>query len=282
MGLLIVLIVIVIGLLYFISKQVRENKTRLQVGLADLEALKNKVNELDAILQNNRSVNIQDLMNKQNLQFSGDMYEEDINLDDDNEITNDNEEFNFYNKERLENTDLDVDEDIDVDDDVNDDDVDDDVNDDINDDDVDEDVNEDVDEDDDDVNEDDEDIDEDVDEGDVDEGDVDEGDVDEGDEDVGEDEVEKGNEVQDENGSEGVGGEDEEEVSSDKLEGDNILKNLVIEESTEKKKIKKKHKQPSKKAKEYPVGYQLVSEHDDCNYEVTLDKKNRARWKRIA
>ena len=49
MGLLIVLIVIVIGLLYFISKQVRENKTRLQVGLADLEALKNKVNELDTI-----------------------------------------------------------------------------------------------------------------------------------------------------------------------------------------------------------------------------------------
>jgi hypothetical protein len=263
MGLLIVLIVIVIGLLYFISKQVRENKTRLQVGLADLESLKNKVSELDTILQNNRPVDIQDLLNKQNLQFGGEMYEEDVNLNDINEETNLDNHIHFNNE--------DVDED-DEDEDVDEDEEDEEDVDEEDEEDVDEEDEEDVDEED--VDE--EDVDEAVDEEAVDEA-IDEEAVDEvNEEEVNEEEVNE--EVTDEEVNEEV--TDEENIDVSKLEGDEMLKNVVIDENSEKN--KRKHKQPSNKAKEFPVGYQLVSEYDECNYEVTLDKNGRARWKRLA
>lgn len=69
-GLLVILIVILIGLVYFMSKQVRENDTKLKINIKDLEALRNKVAEMDALL------NAQFHQGEQ-IQFDGEMFERD-------------------------------------------------------------------------------------------------------------------------------------------------------------------------------------------------------------
>jgi hypothetical protein len=87
-GLLIILIVILIGLVYFMSKQVRENDTKLKINIKDLEALRNKVAEMDALLNTQ-------FHQDQQIQFDGEMFEreeqeltqevadeEDVDLDD--------------------------------------------------------------------------------------------------------------------------------------------------------------------------------------------------------
>ena len=69
-GLLVILIVILIGLVYFMSKQVRENDTKLKINIKDLEALRNKVAEMDGLL------NAQ-FHQGEEIQFDGEMFERD-------------------------------------------------------------------------------------------------------------------------------------------------------------------------------------------------------------
>lgn len=98
-GLLIILVVILIGLVYFMSKQVRENDTKLKINIKDLEALRNKVLELDNILHSQ-------MHQQQPLNFNNGMFEEEkVDLDADFDV--------------VENSDLvnesDSDESVDVD-----------------------------------------------------------------------------------------------------------------------------------------------------------------------
>ena len=98
-GLLIILVVILIGLVYFMSKQVRENDTKLKINIKDLEALRNKVLELENILHSQ-------MHQQQPLNFNNGMFEEEkVDLDADFDV--------------VENSDLvnesDSDESVDVD-----------------------------------------------------------------------------------------------------------------------------------------------------------------------
>ena len=269
MGLLIVLIVIVIGLLYFISKQVRDNKTRLNVGLADLESLKSKVAELDSGHQP-RQLNYEQIINDQNLQFGGNMFagdeEEDVDLNDVNERHNDDVDVDEEDED--EDVDVDEDEDENVDEDE-DEDVDEDEN-------VDEDEDEDVD-----VDEDeDENVDEDEKDVDVEEEGID---VEEEGVDVNEGDNVDGDEVPDSNLEDGgnVLETESEDHDVDVGEGEDVKNIELGSSSSASTPSKRRHKQPADKAKDYPVGYKVVSEFDDCTYEVVLDARNRARWKRL-
>jgi len=84
-GLLIILVVILIGLVYFMSKQVRENDTKLKINIKDLEALRNKVLELDNILRSQ-------MHQQQPLNFNNGMFEEEkVDLDADFDIVENND-----------------------------------------------------------------------------------------------------------------------------------------------------------------------------------------------
>jgi len=236
-GLLIILIGIVIGLLYFISKRVRDNETKVQINTKDIKALQKKLVEIEDNTQQQLPAGLNQFMGGDIPPFTGEMYEQ---------PQDDNEDDGEWDK----NIDLDDDEGVvDVDDvletvGVNDEDVEEQVaqSDEVVEDEIEGDN-----------------VDEVVEEEDVDE--VAEEKVDE----VAEEEVD---EVVEENVDEVVA---EEEQPTTKEE----------EAVVEKRGKNKKFKAPSTKAKEFDVGYQMVSEYDDNTYEVVLDSRNRPRWKRL-
>ena len=244
-GLLIILVVILIGLVYFMSKQVRENDTKLKINIKDLEALRNKVLELDNILHSQ-------IHQQQPLDFNNGMFEEEkVDLDADFDV--------------VENSDLvnesDSDESVDVDE----------VN--LEEDEV---LNQEetdvVQEETNDVHEEEvvaeEETEEVVNEEDVvnvsTEEDVSEEDTD----------VVQGEELL----------ETEENASApEETENDSEIEDVTDKVEALLAKTKKiRFKQPSSKAKEFDVGYRMESEHDGQTYEVVLDSRNRPRWKRMS
>ena len=99
-GLLIILVVILIGLVYFMSKQVRENDTKLKINIKDLEALRNKVLEIDNILHSQ-------IHQQQPLDFNNGMFEEEkIDLDADFDVVENSDIVNESDSEES----IDVDE----------------------------------------------------------------------------------------------------------------------------------------------------------------------------
>lgn len=250
-GLLIILVVILIGLVYFMSKQVRENDTKLKINIKDLEALRNKVLELDNILHSQ-------IHQQQPLDFNNGMFEEEkVDLDADFDV--------------VENSDLvnesDSDESVDVDE----------VN--LEEDEV---LNQ---EETDAVHEEEEVEEEETD--DVHEEEVVEEETDEvvNEEDVVDVSTE---EVVSEEDIDVVQGEElleaEENVSTpEETENDSEIEDVTDKVEALLAKTKKiRFKQPSSKAKEFDVGHRIESEHDGQTYEVVLDSRNRPRWKRMS
>ena len=254
-GLLVILIVILIGLVYFMSKQVRENDTKLKINIKDLEALRNKVAEMDALL------NAQFHQGEQ-IHFDGEMFERDEpelmqegGVDDEEDVVLDDPEYDVDEPE-IE----DVTEEI----------VDDVVEEEVVDEVVPEENVEDV-------------VEEEV---------VEEVVPEETVEDVVEEEVVE-EVVPEETVEEEVVPEEtvvdvvEEEVVDEVVpeESEGVVSNDVVDDLLEKvleKPKKKKYKQPSSKAKDYEVGHKMESDNDGETYEVVTDSRNRPRWKRVS
>ena len=250
-GLLVILIVILIGLVYFMSKQVRENDTKLKINIKDLEALRNKVAEMDGLL------NAQ-FHQGEEIQFDGEMFErdepelmqeggvdeEDVVLDDPEYDVDDEPEIEDVTEESVVEEEVVQEETVE--------DVVEEVVDEVVDEVVPEDSVEDV-------------VDEEV---------VPEDSV----EDVVEEEVVPEDSVEDV--VEEVVSEETVEDVVEEVVPDDIVDDVLDKVLNNPK--KKKYKQPSSKAKDYEVGHRMESDNDGQTYEVVTDSRNRPRWKRVS
>ena len=268
-GLLIILIVILIGLVYFMSKQVRENDTKLKINIKDLEALRNKVAEMDAHL--NAQFH-QSMGSEEEIQFDGSLFnqnggeeleDEEVDINDpeyevdEEEVDSNEPDIEDITEQEAQQTVLEEEEVVEetVDDIVEEEEVvlrDENVESDSV---VEETVND---------------------------------TVEEGDENVESDTVEEEEEVvlRDENVEsdsvvEETVEEGDENVESDTVEEETAPEPDILEKVLEKPK-KKKYKQPTSKAKDYEVGHRMESDNDGETYEVVTDSRNRPRWKRVS
>jgi hypothetical protein len=258
-GLLIILIVILIGLVYFMSKQVRENDTKLKINIKDLEALRNKVAEMDAHL--NAQFH-QSMGGEEEIQFDGSLFnqnggeeleDEEVDINDpeyevdEEEVDSNEPDIEDITEQEAHQTVLEEEEVVEetVDDTVEEEEV------------VLRDEN------------------------------VESGSVVE---EIVDDTVEEEVVLRDENVESGSVVEEtvdntveegDENVESDTVEEETAHEPDILEKVLEKPK-KKKYKQPTSKAKDYEVGHRMESDTDGETYEVVIDSKNRPRWKRVS
>ena len=253
-GLLIILVVILIGLVYFMSKQFRDNDTKLKINIKDLEALRNKVLELDNILHSQ-------MHQQPHINFNNGMFgEEKVDLDTDFDIVENSELVNESNSDES----VDVDEvNLEEEEEEEPDAVHEEVTDEVN---FEEDEEEEPDA-----------VPEEV---------TDEVNLEEDEEEV--------TDVVPEEVTDEVNLEADEEEVTDAVPEENVSTSEETENETEIEEVtdkvetllgvskKIKFKQPSSKAKKFDVGHRIESEHDGQTYEVVLNSRNRPRWKRIS
>ena len=261
-GLLIILIVILIGLVYFMSKQVRENDTKLKINIKDLEALRNKVAEMDAHL--NAQFH-QSMGGEEEIQFDGSLFNQNGGEELEDEEVDINDPEYEVDEEEVDSNEPDI-EDI-----------------------TEQEAHQTVLEEEEVVEETVDDIveeevvlrDENVESGSVVEETVD--DTVEEEVVLRDENVESGYVVEEtvEEEEEDTVEEGEENVESDTVEEETAPEPDILEKVLDKPK-KKKYKQPTTKAKDYEVGHRMESDNDGETYEVVTDSRNRPRWKRVS